>query len=230
MWIILKSEVNKNLVLIFVKEPKLGFVKTRLAKICGDDFVLELYKNFVKDLILTLKKSESDFKLCAYPSLELVTKTFGNFDNFLQVDGDLGKKMQKAFEEQFAKGYEKIVLIGSDIPHVTSEILDKSFKELKSNDTVLGPSEDGGYYLIGFNKDTFYSEVFQDIPWSTHKVLENTLHKLNTKQVYFLQELNDIDVIDDLKDFYKIYKNSYFKDSFTMQFLKENKTWKNLML
>ncbi len=223
------SVLSKNLVIMFVKEPKLGFVKTRLSKTCGEEFTLDLYKCFVKDLIITLKDKEFDFKLCAYPNLELINSAFGDFDNFLQVDGDLGLKMQKAFEEKFEEGYEKIVLIGSDTPHISNNIINNSFKELENSDIVLGPSLDGGYYLIAFNKNTFYEEVFKDISWSTNIVLKQTLQKLHAKNVHFLNKLNDIDIIEDLKDFYTEYKDSYFKDSKTIHFLKEEKSWKNLM-
>ncbi len=221
--------MNKNLVLLFVKEPKLGFVKTRLAVKCGDRFALGLYLLFVEDLIYTLQSGKSDFKLCGYPDLKLINKTFGNFGNFKQVDGDLGIKMRFAFKEKFAEGYEKIVLIGSDIPHITNKIIQEAFDQLELNDIVLGPSKDGGYYLIAFHKNSFYPEVFKDISWSSDKVLGQTLQKLNTKQVYLLQELNDIDNLDDLKDFYENFQDGYFENSNTVQFLKDNPTWKNLM-
>ena len=223
------SVTAKSLVIMFVKEPKLGFVKTRLAKNCGDEFVLALYESFVKDLVAMLSNSEFDFKLCAYPHLEVINQKFGDFNNFLQEEGDLGLKMKRAFEQQFACGYEKIVLIGSDTPHISSEIIQTSFDSLESNDIVLGPSLDGGYYLIAFTKNSFCDEVFKNISWSTSAVMEQTLQKLHEKQVYFLHELNDIDVLDDLKAFYKSYKNSNFKDSNTIEFLKESQSWKSLM-
>lgn len=218
----------KNLVIMFVKEPKLGFVKTRLSKTCGEEFTLDLYKCFVKDLIYTLSNESYDFKLCVYPSIELINSSFGDFDNFLQVEGDLGIKMQRAFEEKFEEGYEKIVLIGSDTPHISNEIINDSFKELENNDIVLGPSLDGGYYLIAFNKKTFQDEVFKNISWSTSKVLNQTLHKLNTKNVYLHEILNDIDILDDLKEFYSEYKSSSFSNSKTIVFLNQNRELKNL--
>ena len=221
--------MNKNLVILFVKEPKLGFVKTRLAKNCGDRFALGLYLLFVEDLISTLQNGKNDFNLCGYPDLKLINKIFGDFGNFMQVDGDLGIKMQFAFEEKFAQGYEKIVLIGSDTPHITNELIEDAFDKLELNDAVLGPSKDGGYYLIAFHKNSFYPKVFKDISWSTEKVLKQTLQKLNTRQVYLLQELNDIDNLNDLKDFYENFQDGYFENSNTIQFLKDNPTWKNLM-
>ena len=212
---------------MFVKEPKIGFVKTRLAKKLGNEFTLELYQAFVKDLIATLSNKEFDFKLCVYPHVDLINKTFGNFDNFLQVEGDLGVKMHKAFEEQFDEGYEKIVLIGSDTPHISTQIIQESFSQLNFYDIVLGPSLDGGYYLIAFNKHTFHPEVFNEISWSTQIVLELTLQKLNNKNVYLHKILNDIDILDDLKAFYDEFKNSYLKNSQTIKFLNQNKNWQH---
>ena len=215
---------------MFVKEPKLGFVKTRLAKSCGHGFALNLYVRFIQDLIYTLQGGNSDFKLCVHPNLELVNKVFGNFDNFLQSSGNLGTKMQKAFEKKFESGYDKIVLIGSDTPHITNALLNDSFEQLNNHDIVLGPSLDGGYYLIGFSKKSFTPKVFENIAWSTSKVLEQTLQKLHKKNVYLHQKLNDIDILDDLKDFYEKFHKGYFENSQTIQFLEENSSWKNLTL
>lgn len=220
--------LHKNLVIMFVKEPKLGFVKTRLAKTCGEEFTLNLYKCFVKDLIDNLSNEDFDFKLCGYPTLEKINEEFGNYDSFLQVDGDLGLKMQSAFLNQFEQDYQKIVLIGSDTPHISTEMINEAFVKLNKNDIVLGPALDGGYYLIAFSKNSFISEVFENISWSTQEVLSQTLQKLHAKNVYFLNNLNDIDVIEDLKDFYLKYKDGYFKTSNTIRFLKEEEIWKNL--
>ncbi len=213
---------------MFVKEPKSGFVKTRLAKSLGNEFTLALYKTFVTDLISTLSNKEFDFKLCAYPNLDSINTTFGDFDNFLQVEGDLGLKMHKAFEEQFDEGYEKIVLIGSDTPHISNKMISESFNQLSLHDIVLGPSLDGGYYLIAFNKHTFHPEVFEEISWSTQVVLEQTLQKLNNKNVYLHEILNDIDILEDLKAFYDEFQNSYFKNSQTIKLLNQNKNWQHL--
>jgi rSAM/selenodomain-associated transferase 1 len=221
--------LNKTLVIMFVKEPKLGFVKSRLAEHSSDEFTSILYQFFVHDLIYTLQGGTHDFKLCVFGDMEKINKTFGNFDNFLQTDGNLGTKMQNAFEEVFEKGYERVVLIGSDTPHLTNAILNQSFEKLENNDIVLGPSEDGGYYLIGFNKQTFNKDIFEDIAWSSPKVLKQTLQKLHEKDVYLNQELNDIDTMEDLKDFFDKFQKGYFENSYTIEFLKESKAqWLNL--
>lgn len=221
--------MNKNLVLMFVKEPKLGFVKTRLAKNLGNENTLELYKCFVKDLILTITNTSYDFKLCTYGDEESIKNVFGDFNNFKQKDGDLGIKMKKAFEEMFLQNYENIVLIGSDTPHITEKIFTETFEVLNKNKLVLGPSEDGGYYLIACNKNFYYKDIFTNISWSTDEVLTQTLQKVNKDEVYLLKYLNDIDVIEDLNDFYQEFKNSFFKNSNTISYIKENNLCKNLM-
>jgi rSAM/selenodomain-associated transferase 1 len=204
---------------MFVKEPVSGFVKTRLAKTLGDEKTLALYEHFVNDLINTLKDTGYEFKLCVYPNNTLISKVFGNYNNFMQEDGDLGVKMQKAFESQFNQGYEKIILIGSDTPHIPKDYFEKTFKMLDLKESVIGPSLDGGYYLIAFNKKSFNPKMFQNIKWSSEVVLKQTLEKTVSYTVQLLYELNDIDTQEDLENFYIEYKNSSFKHSKTMKLL-----------
>lgn len=213
---------------MFVKEPVIGFVKTRLAKTMGNEKTLLLYKHFVNDLISTLKDTNYEFKLCVYPNKKLINDVFGNFNNFVQEDGDLGIKMQKAFESQFSLGYEKIILIGSDTPHIPKDYFEETLTKLNSKELVIGPSLDGGYYLIAFNKKSFNPNVFHDITWSTDVVLKQTLEKTTQDKVHLLNVLNDIDIQEDLEDFYTKYKDSYFSSSKTINFLKDTQ-WKNLM-
>ena len=214
---------------MFVKEPRAGFVKTRLASVLGDERTVALYHSFIEDLIQTLSSLDYDLKLCISGSLEVVNKSFGDYDNFLQVEGDLGTRMKSAFEVQFEEGYEKVILIGSDTPHISKEIFDLTMTKLSTNEIVIGPSLDGGYYLIAFNHTTFNKEVFEEISWSTSSVLEQTLQKLHTKEVYLTMNLNDIDTFEDLKQFFNEYSQNDFKNSKTVSFLKENLSWKNMM-
>jgi len=221
--------MNKNLIIMMLKEPKEGFVKTRLAKSLGEEKTLNLYKCFVKDLIKTLNSCPYDFILCTYGEEKLIQENFGLYNSFKQTKGDLGCKMHTAFEKMFLKNYENIVLIGSDTPHLRKESFSKTFEALEEKKLVLGPSEDGGYYLIAFNKTNYKKELFENISWSTDAVLEQTLQKVNKKDVCFLEVLNDIDIQEDLNAFYKLYKNSFFKNSATISYIKENNLCKTTM-
>lgn len=219
--------MSKNLVIVFIRSPQLGTVKTRLSATCKDDFTLELYILFIKDLINTLKNAGVDFAFCGCGDLKDIVHLFGVDHTFAQVASDLGTKMAHAFAEKFAQGYEKILLIGSDTPHISQAIFAQGFVELSNHDCVLGPSSDGGYYLIGFNQKSFSADAFLHIEWSTPSVLSETLHRLSEKNIYLLEELNDIDDIDDLKDFYETYRDGDFSTSETIQFLKESEhLWK----
>ena len=220
--------MNKNLIIMFIKEPKLGFVKTRLACTIGNEVTLDLYKCFVKDLITTLEDTAYDFTLCTYGDTKIIKETFGSFNNYEQEQGDLGIKMSKAFETQF-ESYENIVLIGSDTPYIQKETFEDAFVNLHLGKTVIGPSSDGGYYLIAFTRKNFNKELFKDITWSTSSVLEQTLQKVNKKELYLLKELNDIDIYEDLSWFYTLYKDSYFSSSQTITFLKDKNICKTMM-
>lgn len=195
---------SENITLVFLRAPLLGEVKTRLAKSLSDKQVLELYKGFMDDTIDEVSKV-SDVLLYCYPKdkTDFVSERFNNQYNVLPQSGvDIGEKMDRAFKETFSNGHEKVVLIGTDIPLISDEIMLRSFEMLDRYDSVIGPSEDGGYYLIGFRADSFESGFFENIKWSTPDVYKNTIDILSgrDKTIYKLPKLNDIDTIDDLKD------------------------------
>ncbi|MGB5270563.1 MAG: TIGR04282 family arsenosugar biosynthesis glycosyltransferase, partial [Eudoraea sp.] len=97
------------------------------------------------------------------------------------------------------KGYQKIIIIGSDIYDLNSETIEAGFNSLENSDFVIGPAADGGYYLLGMK--TLNKEIFLNKNWGTETVLEDTLNNLNHKKVKLLQIKNDIDVYEDLKEF-----------------------------
>ena len=107
--------------------------------------------------------------------------------------------MMNAFKNGFDAGYESILGVGSDIPDLNAEIIEKGFEALKKSDTVFGPAEDGGYYLIGMN--SLIPMIFLDKPWSQDGLLDLTISELqsNNFSVEKLQQLNDIDTIEDLR-------------------------------
>ena len=135
----------------------------------------------------------------------IISSKWENDQKFVQEGEDLGIKMRNAFQHGFDQEYENIILIGSDLPNISKEIIDNGFKKLYNNDIVFGPAEDGGYYLIGMSK--MNTSVFENKPWSQSELLAVTLGQLNEQQqkVGQIETLNDIDTFEDLiaSDFYK---------------------------
>lgn len=184
---------------IFVKNPVLGTVKTRLAKSIGDEAALEVYKDLMQkchDECLRV-----DARRHLFYSRQILKEDFWPNDTFekkLQADGDLGIKIKSALHEIFQEG-GKTLIIGSDCYDLTAEIINEAFQKLDQSDVVIGPANDGGYYLIG--SKTFHKELFEGINWSTETVLKETLEKTESKKlsVSLLQELIDLDNIEDLE-------------------------------
>ena len=111
--------------------------------------------------------------------------------------------MQNAFKNGFENGYQKIIIVGSDLYDLSPKIINQAFKELDNSDAVIGPAQDGGYYLLGMK--TPHSSVFKIKNWGTETVYKQTISKLKHQSVYVLETLNDIDNIEDLQP-YSIFK------------------------
>lgn len=190
--------MNKNLLIVFAKNIKLGKVKTRLAKSVGDNAAFEVYKYLVGITEINTEKLENCDVHIYFSDVIIETKWLGK-KKFVQKGIDLGERMLHAFENSFSQGYEKVVGIGTDLPDLDVNTMQQGFDALNSNDVVFGPAEDGGYYLIGMS--TLHSFVFKNKAWSTTRLLKSTLEELNNKEhsVQLLKTLNDVDTIEDLK-------------------------------
>ncbi|MEP5254880.1 MAG: TIGR04282 family arsenosugar biosynthesis glycosyltransferase [Winogradskyella arenosi] len=195
--------MNKSLVIVFVKNIKLGTVKTRLAKTIGDFGAFEVYTELVK--ITEKATAQLDVDKRIYFSNTVVDSQWKNTYKTTQRGADLGERMCNAFQEGFDAGYEKIVLIGSDLPDISSTHINNGLKALAQSEVVFGPAEDGGYYLVGMSK--MNADIFKNKPWSQPNLLEETLQELQNKAVSVrtLAVLNDVDTYEDLiaSDFYK---------------------------
>ena len=186
------------LLLIFTRNPELGKCKTRLAKSVGDENALEIYKILLNHTLELTRGLNCDKAI--YYSVKIRENDIWNekvYQKFEQKGEDLGERMLNAFNNGFESGYEKIVIVGSDILDLTEEIIYKAFDSLKFNEIVLGPAEDGGYYLLGMNK--LCSTIFLNKEWGTSSVLNDTLTDLKDHKVKLLEELNDIDTYNDMK-------------------------------
>lgn len=186
--------------IIFQKNLVLGKVKTRLAQTIGDDLALEVYEKLVE---LTQKEAEQvQLERLIYFSDFLPEETpKPGFSYCLQMGADLGERMSNAFAEVFEKGFSPILIIGTDCPLISCEVIEDALDQLGQVDLVIGPAEDGGYFLLGMR--TFFPEIFKTITWSSDQVLPQTLEiarkqKLN---IGLLPVLFDIDHEEDLNRF-----------------------------
>ena len=202
--------MKKNLLIVFVKNSILGKVKTRLAKTIGDVAAFKVYAKLVAITENATSKIAADKHV--YFSDVIIPSKWKNDKKFVQQGEDLGIRMQNAFQKGFDLGYENILLIGSDLPDISPEIIESGFDSLQQNNVVFGPAEDGGYYLVGMSK--MNTSIFQNKPWSQSELLAITLSQLkeNQKSIGILETLNDIDTFEDLinSDFCK--KNSEIQE------------------
>lgn len=184
--------------MIFTRNPLLGKVKTRLAASIGDEAALEVYQFLLQHTFNITKELDCD-KAVYYsegiPENGLWEK--GDFQKILQQGKGLGQRMENAFKNAFFEGYSKVVVIGSDLCDLQEKDLKMAFLALDENDFVIGPAQDGGYYLLGMKK--LDSAVFQNKAWGTSEVLEQTLQDLGNEKVKLLELRNDIDTFEDLK-------------------------------
>ncbi len=188
---------SKNLLLIFTRNPELGKCKTRLAATVGNKSALAIYK-FLLNHTAGLTKDVNAAKQVWYSEKiwedDIWDKTV--FDKRLQNGVDLGVRMANAFQAGFASGFERIIVIGSDMYDLSKDDLDKAFDVLENKNFVLGPAEDGGYYLLGMT--TFKAAVFNNKSWGTASVLQDTLNDLQNENIQLLDVRNDVDLYEDI--------------------------------
>ncbi|GAA3773723.1 TIGR04282 family arsenosugar biosynthesis glycosyltransferase [Corallibacter vietnamensis] len=189
---------SKSALIIFTKNPELGKCKTRLAKTIGNEAALHVYTLLLKHTAKITTPIKTD-KFVFY-SNKILHNDFWDeniFKKRLQQGHNLGERMENAFLELFQSGYEKIIIIGSDLYDLTSEVINVAFETLNNHDHVIGPATDGGYYLLGMKSP--HPTIFKNKQWSTASIYKDTLNDLKQNTVYILKKLNDIDTFEDLK-------------------------------
>jgi rSAM/selenodomain-associated transferase 1 len=202
----------KSIVLVFAKTPISGTVKTRLAFVIGNKKALWIYKKLLYKTDSELKKLSQDVVVFYHggPST-IFKKIFLAFQKKSQLGEDLGERMKSAFQWGFDKGYEKILIIGTDLWDLSKPLLENAFKQLDSNDYVIGPASDGGYYLLGCKK--FTKHLFTEKKWGSPDVYHQTMKELMGKSVAILDEKKDIDTLEDLEQSPELYNK--FKNEFS---------------
>jgi uncharacterized protein len=189
--------------LIFIKNPQLGHVKTRLAATVGDEKALEFYIKLLNYTRQIAEKTDAERTVFYSDFIEKNDNWSPDFFEKKQQFGhDLGERMANAFREsEIRNPKSEIVIIGSDCANLTTEILENAFLSLEKNDFVVGPAFDGGYYLLGMTR--FEPSIFEKIDWSTDQVLPQTLLKMAQKtcSIHILPMLSDIDTEADWNSF-----------------------------
>lgn len=185
--------------LLFVKNPIAGQTKTRLAASVGHEKALKMYHQLM-DHTRAQAAALSDTQLLLFYSNFIPAEDAWPsppFDKRLQSGDDLGQRMKNAFQTAFDGGSERAIIIGSDCPGITTQLLEEAFAALDSHDLVLGPALDGGYYLLGMKQR--YPSLFDDITWSTAEVAKQTLAAAETLQLHskLLPALSDVDYLED---------------------------------
>lgn len=191
--------MSKNLLLILTRNPELGKCKTRLATKVGDKVALDIYK-FLLDKTVSFTKDLKVEKWVYYSESIWEDDIWDNklYQKKLQKGKDLGERMMNAFREGFRAGFENIIVIGSDMFHLNQSDLEEAFSKFKGHNYVVGPAEDGGYYLLGMKY--LKVELFQNKAWGTDTVLSDTLSDLKSEKIALLDEKNDVDHYEDIKD------------------------------
>jgi uncharacterized protein len=186
-----------NGLIIFVRNPELGKVKTRLASTLGDVKALAIYQELLLHTKLIAEKVVAE-KGIFYADYINPNDIWDGYQKCLQRGNDLGKRMENAFDALFDIGFKKICIIGSDCYDITSDIINEAFEKLDTYEVVVGPATDGGYYLLGMQAPI--KNIFDNIKWSSDQVFEQTKNIIEAEGFTYtlLPMVNDIDEESDL--------------------------------
>ncbi len=211
-----------NALIIFIKYPEPGKVKTRLAKAVGNERACAIYKSIAEDVIKNVSlKNPRTYDVYAFftpqdkeNEIKDWLRPFRNNDQtfdtqYIPQEGDtLGERMSHAFQQLFQdKGYKRCIIIGTDCPEIDATLIENAFETLQGKDIVLGPCRDGGYYLLGMSRLSpirfereFVLDLFVDIDWSTDRVFDQTTAKVRKNNLSYsiLKTLADVDTPEDL--------------------------------
>lgn len=204
---------KRNTLILFTKFPKICSVKTRLWPDLTHRECLELHKSLTTNTIKQLKHSNKYNFVTYTTAYNSPLPSFG-ITSKQQYGHDLGMRMHHAINQEL-KYAQRVVLIGSDCIQLSKQAIEMAFDLLTGqNDIALGPTQDGGYCLIGMKKP--YKFVFENIAWSTPAVLNQTLQtcRKKSKKVHLLETVHDIDTIDDLNELKMLNKLPVWAEKF----------------
>lgn len=194
------SNPSSDVLIIFTRNPELGKVKTRLAKGVGDENALTIYKTLLehtRDVVSQINCT----KRVGYSVKVRPTDIWPSedFDKFEQEGEDLGDRMYRAFAKAYQDNFSKVLIVGSDLYDLRPQHIEAAFEALNSHEVVIGPAQDGGYYLLGMR--SLVKDVFYNKKWGGDTVFKSTMKDLKGYSVHQLETLNDIDHAQDLKGY-----------------------------
>lgn len=188
----------KEALIIFTRNLIYGKVKTRLAATVGNDKALEVYKKLIAHTYTITQQLNCDKIVFFADEIEANNIWKSDYEKQLQTGNNLGEKMMNAFNYCFKNDFYKVIIIGTDCPELSEDIINDAFVKLNSYDAVIGPAADGGYYLLGLKKS--YHQLFENMQWSINSVFDETIKRCCQIQLsyYLLPVLHDIDEEKDL--------------------------------
>ncbi|UCD31261.1 MAG: TIGR04283 family arsenosugar biosynthesis glycosyltransferase [Desulfobacterales bacterium] len=216
---------SKERLMVFTRYPKSGTTKTRLIPLLGPDGAADLHRKMAEhtlsqvNKLLNIREFDAEVRYDG-GSKNRMKEWLGRGFTYLPQDkeGDLGFRMKRCFEDAFKSGATRAIIIGTDIPGITHTTIQKAFNALKQKPMVLGPATDGGYYLIGFQKQSFcpsFSDLFSDIQWGGRHVLDKTIKIAKDLAIPFslLEELEDVDRPENLSVWKRINQQTTHDDN-----------------
>lgn len=216
---------HNNALIIFTREPKPGCTKTRLMPYLDEHQCSDLHLCFLRDIKSQLKFIDADF-IVSYTGgkPEKLRKVFGRRTEYVEQSGnDLGEKMHNAIKTVLENGYEKVVLMGSDVPEMEAESIMEAFALLDVDDVVLGPTDDGGYWMIGMKEPC--EEAFHVKGYGSGNVLRDTMGSIEKtgRTIALTDSYGDIDVREDVREYLRRMRDDiHLQKSATGKFLAEN--------
>jgi rSAM/selenodomain-associated transferase 1 len=195
--------MHQTAIILYAREPKPGFAKTRLAAAMGNPTAAEVYSCMLEHAIEELKKLPPGISVTLSGATEsdavyLKSLALAFWTLEIQSGNDIGERMKMSFHAALTSGHTRALLIGSDIPDMNEELLLRALTMLDTHDVVMGPAFDGGYYLLGLKK--LVPELFEDIPWSTELVFSASRKILVREELShaILPRRADVDDVEDL--------------------------------
>ena len=196
---------RRNALVIVAKYPRPGHVKTRLGATIGFEQAARLYRAFLRDLAQRFTGAalagEYDLIWACADDLALMAHILGPEARMMpQCGEELAQRLYHVCHDTASLGYARTIILGSDSPHVSAEAITRAFTLLESADVVLGPADDGGYYLAGLRNHPTPPDIFTGIVMSTSEVFAQTLERVDTLglSVRQIEATFDVDTTEDM--------------------------------